>query len=55
MILMINSINEIDYAVQNRVLVALHYGPLEFGTRKKIWGGHLKEKANLCDALACHR
>ena len=46
MILTTNRVKDIDDAIQSRkISVALHYGPLGFNTRKKIWESFLKKAA----------
>ena len=43
MILTTNRVKDIDDAVQSRISVALHYGPLGLITRKTIWESYLKK------------
>ncbi|SLM33660.1 P-loop containing nucleoside triphosphate hydrolase [Lasallia pustulata] len=45
MILTANHVKDIDDAIQSRISVALHYGPLGFSTRKAIWKSFLKKAA----------
>jgi len=45
MILTTNRVRDFDDAIQSRISVALHYGPLGFDTRKTIWGSFLKKAA----------
>ncbi|KAI9791932.1 MAG: hypothetical protein M1835_008168 [Candelina submexicana] len=45
MILTTNRVKDIDDAVQSRISVALHYGPLGLDTRKTIWESFLKKAA----------
>lgn len=40
-----NRVKDIDDAIQSRVSVALHYGPLGLDTRKTIWASFLKKGA----------
>ena len=40
-----NRVQHIDDAIQSRLLVALHYGPLGLDTRKTIWASFLKKGA----------
>lgn len=53
MILTTNRVKDIDDAIQSRISVALHYGSLEFGTRKKIWGSYLKKAATAKGRVEC--
>lgn len=43
MILTTNRVKDIDDAIQNRISVELHYGPLGLDTRKTIWESFLKK------------
>ncbi|KAL8626238.1 hypothetical protein Q9189_008078 [Teloschistes chrysophthalmus] len=43
MILTTNRVKDIDDAIQSRISVALHYGPLGLDTRKTIWESFLKK------------
>jgi len=45
MILTTNHVKDIDDAIQSRILVALHYGPLRLDTRKTLWKSFLKKVA----------
>lgn len=45
MILTTNRVKDIDDAIQSRISVALHYGPLGLDTRKTIWESFLKKVA----------
>ena len=45
MFLTTNRIRDIDYAILNRVSVALHYESLGLDTRKTIWESYLKKVA----------
>ncbi|KAL8698333.1 MAG: hypothetical protein Q9201_006630 [Fulgogasparrea decipioides] len=45
MILTTNRVKDIDDAIQSRISVALHYGPLGLDTRKIIWESFLKKAA----------
>ena len=45
MILTTNRVKDIDDAIQSRISVALHYGPLGLDTRKTIWESFLKKAA----------
>ncbi|KAL9629437.1 MAG: hypothetical protein Q9164_006881 [Protoblastenia rupestris] len=40
-----NRVKDIDDAIQSRISVALHYGPLGLDTRKTIWESFLKKAA----------
>jgi len=44
-ILTTNRVKDIDDAIQSRISVALHYGPLGLDTRKTIWESFLKKAA----------
>lgn len=43
MILTTNRVKDIDNAIQSRISVALHYGPLGLDTSKTIWESFLKK------------
>ena len=45
MVLTTNRVKDIDDAIQSRISVALHYGPLGLATRKTIWESFLKKVA----------
>ena len=45
MVLTTNRVKDIDDAIQSRISVALHYGPLGLDTRKTIWESFLKKAA----------
>ncbi len=45
LILTTNRVKDIDNAIQSRISVALHYGPLGLDTRKTIWESFLKKVA----------
>ncbi|KAL9582655.1 MAG: hypothetical protein Q9212_003177 [Teloschistes hypoglaucus] len=45
MILATNRVKDIDDAIQSRISVALHYGPLGVDIRKTIWESFLKKAA----------
>ena len=47
MVLMINHTKNINDAVQSRISVALHYGPLGLDMRKTIWESFLKKVATI--------
>ena len=44
-ILTTNRVKDIDDAIQSRISVALHCGPLGLDTRKTIWESFLKKAA----------
>lgn len=45
MILRTNRVKDIDDAIESRISVGLHYGPLGPDTRKTIWESFLKRAA----------
>jgi len=45
MILTTNRVKDFNNAIQSRISVALHYGPLGFDTRKTLWQSFLKKAA----------
>ena len=42
-------VKDFDDAIQSRISVALHYGPLGFDTRKIIWKSFLERAATAKD------
>ena len=53
MILITNRVKDIDDAIQSRISVALHYGPLGSDTRKTIWESFLKKAATAKGRAEC--
>ncbi|KAL8671532.1 MAG: hypothetical protein Q9168_003977 [Polycauliona sp. 1 TL-2023] len=47
MVLTTNRVKDIDDAIQSRISVALHYGPLGLDTRKMVWESFLEKAATV--------